>query len=94
MLNNSNNYIVASETKLRSLSVTIDECTTAPQIVKVRSSSFTGMCMYTYTPVVKEEEGEFNWDKPTQGLILSSFFWGYLLTQIPSGWISNKVNSF
>ncbi|XP_026315270.1 putative inorganic phosphate cotransporter [Hyposmocoma kahamanoa] len=27
----------------------------------------------------------YDWDKKTQGLILSSFFWGYVLMQVPAG---------
>lgn len=30
-------------------------------------------------------EGEFEWNEFQQGIILSSFFWGYLLFQIPGG---------
>lgn len=32
----------------------------------------------------------FDWDKKTQGLILGSFFWGYLVTQFPGGWLAGK----
>nr|CAD7451718.1 unnamed protein product [Timema bartmani] len=32
-----------------------------------------------------EEGGEFVWDEMQQSLILGSFFWGYLLFQIPGG---------
>nr|XP_025737080.1 vesicular glutamate transporter 3-like isoform X2 [Callorhinus ursinus] len=32
----------------------------------------------------------FNWDPETVGLIHGSFFWGYIVTQIPGGFISNK----
>ncbi|XP_012255380.2 putative inorganic phosphate cotransporter isoform X2 [Athalia rosae] len=31
---------------------------------------------------------EFGWDSSTQSLILSSFFWGYVVTQIPAGQIA------
>uniref|UniRef100_T1JB34 Sialin n=1 Tax=Strigamia maritima TaxID=126957 RepID=T1JB34_STRMM len=31
------------------------------------------------------KSGEFVWDESTQGLILGSFFWGYIFTQIPGG---------
>ncbi|KAL7158758.1 hypothetical protein ABFS83_02G164500 [Erythranthe nasuta] len=34
---------------------------------------------------------EFNWDSATVGLIQSSFFWGYLLTQIVGGIWADKV---
>jgi len=30
-------------------------------------------------------EGEFVWDEATQGLVLGSFFYGYVLTQVPGG---------
>ncbi|XP_072511783.1 vesicular glutamate transporter 3 isoform X3 [Notamacropus eugenii] len=33
---------------------------------------------------------QFNWDPETVGLIHGSFFWGYIMTQIPGGFISNK----
>jgi MFS family permease len=36
------------------------------------------------------QEGEFAWDKSTQGLILGSFYWGYIITQIPGGWLAAK----
>ncbi|XP_072948852.1 putative inorganic phosphate cotransporter isoform X2 [Epargyreus clarus] len=32
----------------------------------------------------------YEWDKKTQGLILSSFFWGYMLMQIPAGLLSKR----
>ncbi|KAH8306841.1 hypothetical protein KR018_006074 [Drosophila ironensis] len=32
-----------------------------------------------------EREGEFVWDEATQGLVLGSFFYGYVLTQVPGG---------
>ncbi|GFO24631.1 vesicular glutamate transporter 1 [Plakobranchus ocellatus] len=34
--------------------------------------------------------GELLWEKPIQGTILGSFFWGYLLGQIPAGWAATK----
>ncbi|MBT4161801.1 MAG: ACS family MFS transporter [Gammaproteobacteria bacterium] len=33
---------------------------------------------------------EFGWDRSTQGLIMSSFFLGYLLTQIAGGWLADR----
>lgn len=36
------------------------------------------------------QDGEFLWSKRTQGLILGSFFWGYLLTQLPGGWLASR----
>ena len=39
------------------------------------------------------QDGEFVWNAELQGLILSSFFWGYLVTQVPGGWMSEKFGS-
>lgn len=33
-------------------------------------------------------QGEFNWDSNTQGLVLGAFFYGYIITQIPGGWLA------
>ncbi|XP_039291932.1 sialin [Nilaparvata lugens] len=33
---------------------------------------------------------DLNWDTRTKGFVLSSFFWGYLLTQIPAGHLAGK----
>ncbi|XP_025207799.1 putative inorganic phosphate cotransporter [Melanaphis sacchari] len=35
------------------------------------------------------QEMEFDWDEKTQGLILSSFFWGYVITQMPGGMLAD-----
>jgi len=36
------------------------------------------------------KDGEFDWNKETQGIILGAFFWGYLVTQIPGGWLAQR----
>uniref|UniRef100_A0A3Q3X415 Major facilitator superfamily (MFS) profile domain-containing protein n=1 Tax=Mola mola TaxID=94237 RepID=A0A3Q3X415_MOLML len=41
------------------------------------------------TPIL--QRAQFNWDPETVGLIHGSFFWGYIVTQIPGGFISNKL---
>lgn len=33
---------------------------------------------------------DFAWNEQTQSLVLSSFFWGYILTQIPGGQVAEK----
>jgi MFS family permease len=33
---------------------------------------------------------EFGWDQATMGLVMSSFFVGYLLTQIAGGWLADR----
>lgn len=32
-----------------------------------------------------QPDGEFVWDESVQGIILGSFFYGYVITQIPGG---------
>ncbi|VDP15300.1 unnamed protein product, partial [Soboliphyme baturini] len=36
------------------------------------------------------KDGIYAWNEETQGAILSSFFYGYLITQIPGGILSTK----
>lgn len=38
-------------------------------------------------------EGEFEWDEVQQGIILGAFFWGYMLTQLPGGVISQRFGN-
>ena len=37
-----------------------------------------------------QQTGEFDWDKQIQGIVLGSFFWGYLTMQLPGGLLSQK----
>ncbi|KAK7475888.1 hypothetical protein BaRGS_00032856 [Batillaria attramentaria] len=37
------------------------------------------------------ETGEFEWDENTQGQVLAAFFYGYIVTQIPGGWLAQQV---
>ncbi|XP_062591838.1 sialin-like [Saccostrea cucullata] len=36
------------------------------------------------------EHAEFDWSKTTQSTILASFFYGYIVTQVPGGWLSDR----
>lgn len=36
---------------------------------------------------------EFAWDQKTQSVILSSFFWGYVVTQIPAGQMAQRFGA-
>ena len=38
-------------------------------------------------------EGEFEWSKSLQGLVLGAFFWGYTAMQIPSGFLSDRFGA-
>lgn len=39
---------------------------------------------------IVEMSRELLWDKQTCGLVLSSFYWGYFLTQVLGGWMSDR----
>jgi len=36
-------------------------------------------------------QDEFGWDETTKGMVLSSFFVGYLALQVASGWLANRI---
>ena len=39
------------------------------------------------------QDGPFAWPEPVQGLVLGSYFWGYILTQIPGGRIAESYSA-
>jgi MFS family permease len=39
---------------------------------------------------LSKDEGKFDWNKKTQGIILASFYIGYILTQLPGGLLAGK----
>ncbi|XP_016408337.1 vesicular glutamate transporter 2.1 [Sinocyclocheilus rhinocerous] len=41
--------------------------------------------------IVIKEKAKFNWDPETVGMIHGSFFWGYIVTQIPGGYICSRL---
>ncbi|XP_057650844.1 putative inorganic phosphate cotransporter isoform X2 [Diorhabda carinulata] len=47
----------------------------------------------TKTPVKSELEGEFVWPTDVQGYVLSSFFYGYVITQIPFGILAKRYGN-
>ena len=38
-----------------------------------------------------QTQDPFNWDSSTQGLVLGSFYWGYVITQIPGGLLAERL---
>ena len=38
-------------------------------------------------------QGEFDWPKQLRGIMLSAFFWGYIITQVPTGWLTSRWGS-
>ncbi|XP_055920216.1 putative inorganic phosphate cotransporter isoform X2 [Eupeodes corollae] len=74
-----------------SLSVAITQLVVAKN--HTGSGHSEGVCMRE--PVKPGEEvvphgGEYTWSEEHQGLILSSFYWGYIITHIPGGILAEK----
>ncbi|XP_053544878.1 vesicular glutamate transporter 2 [Bombina bombina] len=40
---------------------------------------------------IMKEKAKFNWDPEIVGMIHGSFFWGYIVTQIPGGYIASRL---
>ena len=41
--------------------------------------------------IVCLQEPEFSWTPETIGVVDSSFFWGYIITQIPGGYLASRL---
>uniref|UniRef100_A0A4W3J8Y4 Solute carrier family 17 member 6a n=1 Tax=Callorhinchus milii TaxID=7868 RepID=A0A4W3J8Y4_CALMI len=41
--------------------------------------------------LLSPKKAKFNWDPETVGMIHGSFFWGYIVTQIPGGYIASRL---
>lgn len=50
------------------------------------------VCLFKETSS-QSMEGEFEWSKSLQGFILASYFYGYIITQVPGGWLSSKYGA-
>ena len=46
--------------------------------------------LIVFIPVLSPQKAQFDWDPETVGMIHGSFFWGYIVTQIPGGFICQK----
>lgn len=42
---------------------------------------------------LQSADGPFEWDSKQQGYLLSSFFWGYVITQIPFGILAKRYGA-
>ncbi|XP_053566413.1 sialin [Bombina bombina] len=75
------------------LSVALVEMVNTTSSDKVNQSD---VCInQTVSPVIHHNSKgkKYDWDAGTQGWILGSFFYGYILTQIPGGYIAGRVGS-
>ncbi|XP_065715752.1 vesicular glutamate transporter 1 [Patagioenas fasciata] len=49
-----------------------------------------GVAVVSMVNPPKGQHAQFNWDPETVGMIHGSFFWGYIVTQIPGGFIAQR----
>ncbi|VVC45768.1 Major facilitator superfamily,Major facilitator superfamily domain [Cinara cedri] len=56
----------------------------------LRVNLSVGIVVMTNNSIANKNFVEFSWDGPSKSLILSSFFWGYLVTQIYGGQMAEK----
>nr|XP_034831919.1 putative inorganic phosphate cotransporter [Maniola hyperantus] len=66
-------------------------CLTMTVLFIARSS--LGVAVLAMTDIRRRNDSSvtiYEWDKKTQGMILSSFFWGYLIMQIPAGLLAKR----
>ena len=59
----------------------------------VNSKGKSHECSSDTSTSKQNEDGTFKWDQHTQGIILGSFFYGYVFTQLPGGWIAAKYGA-
>lgn len=57
-------------------------------LLSIRKASFS-FRLNGFVFVLKK--AKFNWGPETVGMIHGSFFWGYIVTQIPGGYISSRL---
>ncbi|XP_043111450.1 sialin [Puntigrus tetrazona] len=59
------------------------------------ANSSSSVCPHHSIPVPKHNHtaSVYDWDSETQGWILGSFFYGYILTQIPGGYLARKYGA-
>ncbi|KAF6203094.1 hypothetical protein GE061_003508 [Apolygus lucorum] len=61
-----------------------------PTKIDLHACPFDESTVVTTNGTVHRASGEFVWDEATQGLILSSFFWGYVIMQVPGGLLAER----
>lgn len=81
--------ILNAYTMRNCLSITITEMT-----IPIKHNYTDDTCKYEETKNTDKSnstmDNRYDWDERTQGLILSSFYWGYVITHLPGGRLAEK----
>nr|CAG4648619.1 EOG090X04X8 [Polyphemus pediculus] len=56
-------------------------------------TEFACLAPDTGNKTISIQDGPFAWPEPVQGLVLGSYFWGYIFTQIPGGRIAEMFSA-
>ena len=51
------------------------------------------MELTTLNPSLRKIEKKYDWSESQQGLILGSFFYGYITTQLLGGWLADRFGA-
>ncbi len=54
------------------------------------SIDYKSITVIFFLPFIQKPGQTFNWDEEIQNQILSSFYYGYILTQVPGGWFADR----
>lgn len=63
------------------------------EYVSINSSPSAMMCNEQTGLFLFLKIQEFPWSSKEQGLLLSSFFYGYIITQLPGGWLAPRMGA-
>lgn len=58
------------------------------------NSTFNATNITTTPRTLKDYGPRYEWDERIQGIILGSYFWGYVLTSLPGGWVAEWMGPF
>lgn len=64
--------------------------TILPHVLQNQSLLGSACPLSPHSPPKVQKSGEFDWDEVQQGIILGSFFYGYMLTQLPGGLLAQR----
>uniref|UniRef100_A0A8D8QEG2 Sialin n=1 Tax=Cacopsylla melanoneura TaxID=428564 RepID=A0A8D8QEG2_9HEMI len=82
--------IVSAFTLRMCLAVSITVMTKQHKTTKIDPNACPDLDMDDKTDKGSTIVHDFDWDEATQGLILSSFYWGYVLMHIPGGIMAQR----
>lgn len=60
-------------------------------VVGAITQALTGNETSTVAPLTNPSDSHFKWDAYEQNIILGSFFWGYILTELPGGRLAELI---